>query len=454
MNMFSKMIVQAPKTEPEDIDKVLKKLSDEQLAEKEISKDSEEDADSGVDDEEGHLDGAEDFSEEDLFGGLAIGDEEAFAFSISDEEEPGNFSFKTSTDDVEETAANEDITASNKQETHNSRKQSGMMPSLTEQLAQRDKRTESGTTTPAINAHNNPLPNANLEESGISDKPQERIATIPELPSMADFSKDPRLHIKSSVKTRAPKSVQSASRKSFEVRGPLEAKMKKNLMMQRPRESAKMSTVTSANISDGESEREDDEYYDEDNLKEEIDYGTVPRSRRIDTMIDHNARKRIHCETLSMGNFSTQFFAPELDYVRGPRHKVSFSINIQPTIEEETKSEQEEADSVSASGEDEKLSEPIQEGPEDNVWDLVEVDDNANEEIFRYLRTVLKKTGNETALDNLKRLKRVFDDNILKKKEITSERDHLIASHIDFVGTVAEAMSNMKANSGDWVTLS
>jgi len=177
-------------------------------------------------------------------------------------------------------------------------------------------------------------------------------------------------------------------------------------------------------------------------------------------MIDHRARNKMYGRTLSMGAFANEYFAPELDrdYVRsGPRHRASFSIDIQPTIWEETTSAQEDADSAQDSADDEKLNEPVQENPDHNsvnVWDLVEPDENTTEEIFRYLRAVLKKAANETALDNLKRLKRVFDENLVRKEEITKERDHLIASHIDFVGTVAEAMSNMKANSGAWVTLS
>jgi len=460
MNMFSKMIAQLP--ESKSTKKVTNEKPVNKIEEKLISEESEEDLNSRGDDEEEHVERSEDLNDEDVFGVLAMEEEEAFAFSISDEEEHENFMFKTSTEDMEETTITEDTNVYNKQEPTNFRKQSGMMPTLTEQLAQRDKRTESGTTTPAQNTNSRPQ-NA-LKAPGISGGTQERIATIPELPSMAAFSDDPQLYFNSSVKTRAPKSVQSASRKSFEVQGTLEASMRKNLM-QRSMESSNISTVVSSNISDEESspeasnsEEENDEDENDDNFDEEDDYGPVPKSRRIETMIDHRARNRMLEMTLSMGDFANEFFAPELDYVRSrPSHKASFSIDIQPTIWEETKSAEDEVDSDNDSAEDEKFSEAVQESVEENnvsVWDLVETDENATEEIFRYLRTVLKKTANETALDNLKRLKRVFEENLVRKEEIISERDHLIASHIDFVSAVAEAMSNMKANSGAWVTLS
>merc|ERR1719233_1727896 len=314
---------------------------------------------------EEHVEGSVDFNDEDYFGELAIEEEEDFAFEISDEEEHQKFMFKTSTEDVEETDINEDKTTKEdvnvykKQEPTNNRKQSGMMWALTEQLAQRDKRTESGTTTPAITTHNNRLQNG-LKSSGTSSGAQERIATIPEMPSLAIFSNDPQLYIKSSVQTKPPsKSVQSASRKSFEVQGPLEASMKNNLM-QRSKESDKMSTV----VSDGESvpensnsEEENDEVDNEDNVDEEDDFGPVPKSRRNETMIDHRAKNRILEMKLSMGDFANEFFAPELDreYARSrPRHRASFSIDIQPTIKEETKSAQEEVDSENDSAEDEK----------------------------------------------------------------------------------------------------
>jgi len=451
MNMFSKMIAQVP--ESKATENVTTEQPVKEEGEKVVSEESEEDFNSRSDDEEERVDGSD--NDEDLFGELAT--------DISNEEENDNFMFKTSIDDLRKTAAKKDTNIyNNKQESTNLRKESGMMPALSEQLAQRVKRTESGTATPAANMHNSKVPNAFSKASGISGETQGRIPTIPEQPSISEFSKDPKLDINPSVKTKASKSLQSGSRKSFEVHETLEASVKKNFVMQRSKETSNTSTVLSAQISEEEStpecsysEEKDDEDENEDNFDEDYDYGPVPKSRRNETMIDHSARR-----TLSMGDFANEFFAPELhrDYERsGPRHWASFSIDIPPTFWEETKSEQEEVDSEHGSAEDEKFREAVQEGTEENnisVWGLVETDENATDEIFRYLRTVLIKAANETALDNLERLKGVFDENRLRKEEITSERDNLIASHINFVGTVAEAMSNMKANSGAWVTLS
>lgn len=440
MNMFSKKI-ETIATEQDTNEQPLEKEE-----EKQISEESEEDFNSRSGEEEERADGPEDFNNEDLSG-----DEGSFAFSISEEEENGNFTFQTSLDDPEERVANEDTIVDNKQEPINFRKQSGMMATLTEQLAQRNKRLESGTTTPAVNSHYKQLPNASFNPSAISGEIEGRIDPIPGLSNSVGYPP---------VKVR---SDQSKCRKSFEVKGNFEASMK---MIQRAQESSNTSSVMSANIFEEEStpeinfsEDKNNEDENEDNFDEDDDYGPVPESRRIETMIDHRVSNRM-LGPLSMGFVANEFFAPELyrDYVRSvPRHRAVFSIDIQPTIWEGTKSAEEEMDSEQDSDDDEKFNEALQERLEENTIsgsELMNTDENATKQIFWYLRTVLKNSANETAMENLKRLERVFEQNRLRKEEIIKERDHLIASHIDFVATVAEAMSKMKANSGTWVTLS
>jgi len=439
MNMFSKTLVTNTK------DPVTNEQPLEKVEEKQISEESEEDFNSRSEDE---LELS--ISSEDSSGG-----EKSFAFSISDEEENGNFMFKTSLDDVEERVRNEDTNVDTKrEEPSNFRMQSGMMATLTEQLAQRDKRLESGTTTPAVNSHYKQLPNASFNAAAIPGGFQGRIDPIPEMPSTVDFHP--------SVKAR---SDQSKCRKSFEVIGTFEASMK---MAERSKDSSNMSSVMSTtNFVEEEStpeinysEEKNDEDENEDNFDEDDDYGTVPKSRRIETMIDHRVRNRMLGRPLSMGFVANEFFAPELyrDYVRSvPRHRAVFSIDIQPTIWEGTKSDEEEIDSEHDSADDEKFNEALRERIEENTVSEsqpMNTDENATKQIFWYLRTVLKNSANETAMENLKRLEQVFEQNRLRKEAIIKERDHLIASHIDFVATVAEAMSKMKANSGTWVTLS
>jgi len=442
MNMFSKIV------QTNTAEQVTNAQPLEKVEEKQISEESEEDFNSRSEDEEERVEDPEDFNNEDSSGG-----EKSFAFSISDEEENGNFMFKTSLDDLDERVANEDTNVDTKrEEPSNFRMQSGMMATLTEQLAQRDKRLESGTTTPAVNSHYKQLPNASFNAAAISGEIQERIDPIPELPSTVDFHP--------TVKAR---SDQSGCRKSFEVIGTFEASMKN---LQRSKESSNMSTVMSGNFVEEEStpeinysEEKSDEDENEDNFVEDDDCGTVPKSRRIETMIDHRVRNRMF-GPLSMGFVANEFFAPELyrDYVRSvPRHRAVFSIDIQPTIWEGTKSDEEEIDSEHDSADDEKFNEALRDRIEENTVcesEPMNTDENASKQIFLYLRTVLKNSANETALENLQRLERVFEQNRLRNEEIIKERDHLITSHIDFVATVAEAMSKMKANSGTWVTLS
>jgi len=442
MNMSSK-IVNIHTTEQVTNEQPL-----ENVEEKEISEESEEDFNSKSEDEEERVEGPEDFNNEDLSG-----DDKSFAFSISDEEERVNFMFKTSLDDLEEKVADEDTNVDTKREEPiNFRKQSGMMATLTEQLAQRDKRLESGTTTPAVNSHYKHLPNASFNPSAISGEIQGRIDPIPELRNTLDYNPP--------VKARFD---QSGCRKSFEVIGTFEASMED---MQKPKESSNMLSAMSANFVEEEStpeinysEDKNDEVDNVDNSDEDDDCGPVPKSRRIETMIDHRVRNRMR-GPLSMGFVANEFFAPELyrDYVRSvPRHRAVFSIDIQPTIWEGTKSDEEEIDSEHDSADDEKLNLALQERIEENTVsesELMNTDENATKQIFWYLRTVLQNSANETAMKNLKRLERIFEQNRLRKEEIIKERDHLITSHIDFVATVAAAMSKMKANSGTWVTLS